>query len=237
MQTLIDRLDEEQVRAAVQRAEERTAGEIVPVVVPRSADYEVATWRGAAGAVLIAVAAVLLTLQVYDGWGLGWLYTPWGGVLAALVAGTVGGVLATSVPPLQRLLAGADLLDETVHRRALQAFVEEEVFDTRDRTGILLFVSLREHRIEVLGDAGINEQVAPDDWAEVVARIRRGIRNDNLTEGLVEAIDMCGRLLERRGVNIRPDDENELSDTVRTPASPPADAPEEASPNSPDDDT
>jgi putative membrane protein len=237
MQTLIDRLDEEQVREAVQRAEERTAGEIVPVVVPRSADYEVATWRGAAGAVLIAVAAVLLTLQVYDGWGLGWLYTPWGGVLAALVAGTVGGVLATYVPPLQRLLAGADLLDETVHRRALQAFVEEEVFDTRDRTGILLFVSLREHRIEVLGDAGINEQVAPDDWAEVVARIRRGIRNDNLTEGLVEAIDMCGRLLERRGVNIRPDDENELSDTVRTPASPPADAPENASSTPPDDDT
>jgi putative membrane protein len=31
---------------------------------------------------------------------------------------------------------------------------------------------------------------------------------------------MCGRLLERRGVNIRPDDTNELSDTVRTPASP-----------------
>jgi putative membrane protein len=38
---------------------------------------------------------------------------------------------------------------------------------------------------------------------------------------------MCGRLLERRGVNIRPDDTNELSDTVRTPASPDeADAPE-----------
>jgi putative membrane protein len=114
-----------------------------------------------------------------------------------------------------------------VHRRALQSFVEEEVFATRDRTGILLFVSLREHRIEVLGDTGINEQVEPDDWAEIVARIRRGIRNDNLTEGLVEAIGMCGRLLERRGVNIRPDDTNELSDTVRTPASPDeADAPE-----------
>jgi putative membrane protein len=50
-----------------------------------------------------------------------------------------------------------------------------------------------------------------------VARIRRGIRNENLTEGLVEAIEMCGRLLERRGVEIRPDDENELPNTVRTP--------------------
>jgi putative membrane protein len=220
MQTLIEQLDEDRIREAVQRAEERTAGEIVPVVVPRSASYEVVTWRGATIAALLALIAAMLTLQFYDGWGLAWLYTPWGVVLTALASGTVGAVLATYVPPLQRLLAGGDLLDETVHRRALQSFVEEEVFDTRDRTGILLFVSLREHRIEVLGDTGINEQVEPDDWAEVVARIRRGIRNDNLTEGLVEAIAMCGRLLERRGVGIRPDDENELSNTVRTPDTP-----------------
>jgi putative membrane protein len=137
--------------------------------------------------------------------------------LSVLAAGTVGALLARYIYPLQRLLAGSERLDETVHRRAMQAFVEEEVFDTRDRTGILLFVSLREHRIEVLGDTGINQHVEPDDWAEVVARIRRGIQNDNLTEGLVEAVQMCGRLLEQKGVDIQPDDENELTDTVRTP--------------------
>jgi putative membrane protein len=219
MQPLIDRLDEDPIRQAVQQAEERTSGEIVPVVVPQSAEYEVVTWRGAAFASLLALTAVLLTLQFYEGWGLGWLYTPWGVVLTTLGAGLLGALLATYVSPVQRLLAGGDLLDETVHRRALQSFVEEEVFATRDRTGILLFVSLQEHRIEVIGDTGINKRVEPNDWAEIVERIRRGIRNDNLTEGLVEAIGMCGRLLERKGVNIRPDDENELSNTVRTPES------------------
>jgi putative membrane protein len=217
MHTPIDTLDEDRLRAAVQRAEERTAGEIVPVVVPASADYEITTWRGGFASALLVLAGALAVLQVYDGWGLGWLHTPWALVLLVLAAGVVGALVSTYVPPVQRRLAGADLLDEAVHRRALQAFVEEEVFDTRDRTGILLFVSLHEHRIEVLGDTGINERVRPDDWAEVVARIRRGIQNDNLTEGLEEAIEMCGRLLERRGVNVRPDDENELSNTVRTP--------------------
>jgi len=217
MKSMIDRLDLERIQEAVGRAEERTAGEIVPVVVPRSDDYEEAVWRGAAVAVLLALVAVLLTLRFYTGWGLGWLFAPWGVALSVLAAGTVGALLAQYVYPLQRLLAGGDRLNETVHRRALQAFVEEEVFDTRDRTGILLFVSLREHRIEVVGDTGINQEVDPDDWAEVVARIQRGIKNDNLTEGLVEAIEMCGRLLERKGVDIRPDDENELTDTVRTP--------------------
>jgi putative membrane protein len=230
MQMHIDRLDESQIRDAVQRAESRTAGEIVPVLVPRSGDYEVVTWRGAAAASLLTLTAILLLLSLYDGWGLGWLYTAWGVVLPVLGAGTVGALLATYLAPVQRLLAGNDLLDETVHRRALQSFVEEEVFDTRDRTGILLFVSLREHRIEVLGDSGINRQVEPDDWAEIVARIRTGIRNDNLTQGLVEAIDMCGRLLERRGVDLRADDENELADRVRTPG-PPSDEASDADPD------
>ena len=214
---MIERLDLDRIQEAVGRAEERTAGEIVPVVMPRSDDYEETVWRGAGAAILLTLLAVLLTLRFYDGWGLGWLFAPWGVALSVLMAGTVGALLTRYLYPLQRLLAGSDRLDETVHRRALQAFVEEEVFDTRDQTGILLFVSLREHRIEVVGDTGINQQVEADDWAEVVTRIRRGIQNDNLTEGLVEAIETCGRLLEEKGVDIRPDDENELTDTVRTP--------------------
>lgn len=217
MESLIERLDEDRIQEAVRQAEERTAGEIVPVVVPQSDSYEVALWRGAAALILLVLAAVLLFFQFYEGWGFGWLFAPWSIALLVLGAGTIGGLLARYVYPLQRALVGADRLDETVHQRAMQAFVEEEVFDTRDRTGILLLVSLLEHRIEVLGDTGINQRVQPDDWAEVVTRIRTGIRNDNLTEGLVDAIGMCGRLLERKGVNVRPDDENELSDAVRTP--------------------
>lgn len=220
MQSYIEHLDEERIRDAVRRAEDRTAGEIVPVVVPRSDSYEVVTLRGVVGATILSVIIVLLILQFYEGWGLGWLYTPWGVIVAGLGGGLAGGLLAAYVPVVERFLAGSDLLDETVHRRAMQSFVEEEVFNTRDRTGILLFVSLREHRIEVLGDTGINEQVRPDDWVEVVTRIRTGIQNNDLTNGLVEAIEMCGRLLERRGVNVRPDDENELANTVRTPETP-----------------
>ncbi len=217
MQTLIDTLDHDRVRAAVQRAEERTAGEIVPVVVPQSDAYEIATWRGGVLGGLVALVGALLVIQFYSGWGLGWLYTPWGLALVVLGAGVLGGGLATMVRPLRRLAAGSDLLDETVHRRALQAFVEEEVFDTRDRTGILIFVSLLEHRVEVLGDSGINQHVDPEDWGAIVERIREGIRQDQFTEGLEEAVEMCGRLLERRGVEVQPDDENELSNTVRTP--------------------
>ena len=217
MNTLIENLDRDEITKAVQAAENRTAGEIVPYVVPRSDSYEIAVWRGASAFALIAITVALLIVQFYQGWGLGWIFTPWGVALLALTGGTLGAVLGAYVSPVQRLLAGRDVLDTTVHRVAMQAFLEEEVFSTRDRTGILLFISLQEHRIEVLGDTGINAKVSEDEWVDIVTRIRKGIKNRNLTAGLVDAIRMCGKLLERRGVDIREDDENELSDAIRTP--------------------
>ncbi|GIV59363.1 hypothetical protein GQ464_006780 [Rhodocaloribacter litoris] len=215
MEKLFTESDRARIREAVQAAEARTAGEIVPYVMPESGRYEVAVWRGASLAALLALSATVLASTLYEGWGLAWLYTGWGTAAVAVAAGMLGALLAAYVPPLKRLLTGPRLLDETVHRRAMQAFVEEEVFNTRDRTGILLFISLFEHRIEVLGDAGINALVSPDDWAEVVLRIRDGIKTGRPADGLIEAIDLCGRLLERKGVQLRADDENELPDALR----------------------
>ena len=187
----------------------------MPYVVPRSGRYDAAVWRAASLAAVLLLAAALLVFRFYEGWGLAWLHAGWGVALLALVGGTAGALLAAFVPPLKRRLTPAAQLEQAVHQRALQAFVEEEVFATRDRTGILLFVSLFEHRIEVVGDAGINRKVEPEDWMHVVERIRDGIKEGRVTDGLAEAIAMCGALLEKSGVAIEPDDTNELPDDVR----------------------
>lgn len=215
MHNLFNETDRQRIAEAVAAAEGRTSGEIVPYVVEASDRYEVAAWRGAALTGLVASAAVLTVLQIYEGWGLGWLHMAWGTLLVVLGAGLLGGLLAAYVPPLKRLLAGQTTMARHVHQRALQAFVEEEVFSTRDRTGILLFISLLEHRIEVVGDAGINARVEADEWVEVVAEVREGIQKGRPAEGLITAIDHCGRLLERQGVALRTDDTNELPDGLR----------------------
>lgn len=203
------------IREAVDAAETQTAGEIVPYVVARSGRYEIAAWRGAALGALVAAAIGLMVAWTYDGWGLGWLYSAWGMALVMSLGGVLGALIAWFVPALRRLLAGPARLAARTHRRAEAAFLEEEVWNTRDRTGILLFVSLLEHRIEVIGDAGINKKVEQAEWEEVVARIRRGIVAGHLADGLVDAIEMCGELLHRRGVGIRDDDTDELPDDVR----------------------
>ena len=206
--------ERERIREAVAQAETRTAGEIVPYVVRRSGDYDVAVWRGAAYGAIGLGAVALAVAWLNDGWEWGWLYSSWATALA-MAGGGVFGALATLADPVRRALAGSDLLDETVHRRAAVAFVEEEVFDTRDRTGILLFVSLFEHRIEVVGDAGINAKVEQGEWVEVVDLVREGVRRGALADGIATAVERCGDLLHRRGVAVQPDDTDELSDDVR----------------------
>lgn len=212
---LLTEADLGRVRDAVAAAERRTSGEIVPYVVGESGRYDVAVWRGAALGAALAGGLALAVGALYDGWGLSWLYSAWAMEGAMLVGGTAGALVVWLADPLRRLLAGAGLVEETVHRRAAQAFADEEVFATRDRTGILLFVSMLEHRIEVVGDRGINDKVRPEEWAEVVDLLRGGIRRGDLAGGLVAAVDRCGDLLQRRDVIRHDDDSDELPDDVR----------------------
>ena len=211
---LFSEADRQRISDAVERAESRTSGEIVPVVVARSGSYPSALWKAA----LIGVIPGLLIHEWLvlgaDDWGM----SVWSAQLMpmTMIAGAL--LLAAAahfIPAVQRILIPAPRLIESVHKRAQQAFLENEVFQTRDRTGILILVSLFEHRVEVLGDSGINAKVDPDDWADVVTDIVSGIKAGKPTDGLVSAIDRCGRLLEQAGVKRRDDDTDELSNAPR----------------------
>ncbi len=211
VKTLFSERDLEAVRQAVAAVEGQTSGEIVPFVVDASDAYEGASWKGAAlGALGAAVlAAVAHTLAGMWGGGALWISLP------AAAGGALGFLLAAFVPAVRRALIAADVLDRRVRRRAAVAFVEEEVFNTADRTGVLLLLSLFEHRVVVLGDAGINARVGQEEWVAITDAIAAGIREGRPGEALVEGIAACGRLLSRRGVEIQPGDRNELRDDLR----------------------
>ncbi len=118
------------------------------------------------------------------------------------------------VPVVRRLVISDDEMEREVRQRAVEAFVAHEVFATRKRTGVLIFLSLFEHRVVVLGDTGINARVAEGEWDEIVAGIVAGIKQRQPGRALVEAIGRCGELLQRQGVERRSDDTNELPDRL-----------------------
>lgn len=204
--------DLESIRAAVTEAEQRTSGEIVPYVVPASDAYPNALWKGAAFGGLAGPLLALFLHELLDLWGTLldlWIIVP------AAAGGAIGFLLAAFVPQVKRWLAGSEMLELRTRQRAEMAFLEEEVFRTRERTGILLFLSLFEHRVVVLADSGIHALVQPGQWDGIAAEIVAGIRAGRPGEALLAAIRSCGELLERHGVARRADDVNELTDELR----------------------
>lgn len=204
--------DRDRIAEAVRQAESKTAGEIVPYVVHQSDHYEVAEWR--AGFLLGVCAFVTLTLaRSYQS---AWI--PFDAVQIAtftLLASAIGMLAVRFVPGLMRLCAGTHLMNRRVESRAAEAFISEEVFHTHKRTGILLFLSLLERRVLVIGDSGINARVKPDEWHDIIRRIVEGVRGGKPADGLVEAILQCGVLLERHGVERERGDRDELADDLR----------------------
>jgi putative membrane protein len=202
--------DHQAIEAAVREAEARSAGEIVPYAVERSDRYHRALW---CAATLGALAASLLAALAR------WTGEVWGGPVALWIAlpptagAALGGLVALLVPAIRRALVPSEVLAERVHQRATRAFVEEEVFRTRDRTGILIFVSLFEHRVVVLADRGLDGRVTPGQWEEIVLGIAAGMRRGEPGPALAEGIRRCASLAAQAPP--RPDDRDELPGQLR----------------------
>jgi putative membrane protein len=203
--------DLDAIQTAVREAEARTSGEIVPYVVERSDEYQNALWKGAALGALLGPMVALAIYRWSNVWGIPigiWIALP------ALVGGGIGYLLSL-LAPVRRWMAGGETLDLRARRRAAAAFLDQEVFQTRQRTGILLFVSLFERRVVLLADSGIHQKVEEGAWEAITGRLATGIRSGRPGPAMIEAIRACGELLERHGVEHQADDQDELPNELR----------------------
>jgi uncharacterized membrane protein len=98
-------------------------------------------------------------------------------------------------------------------RAAVQAFERLGMTRTRERNGVLFYVSVRDHGVAVVGDAGIHERVPEGFWANVVRSIETRFSEGKFAEGLVEGIAMAGAKLAEH-FPPREGDVNELPDSL-----------------------
>jgi putative membrane protein len=178
--------DQERVSAALVAAERRTVGEIVPLVLERSDRYPGAEWCAATTLMLLGTALLAGML-------------PWHRPALVLLAqaglGLVGFALARSLPGFKRLFVSAERAEEMAEEQAFQEFYRQGLHKTERATGVLIFVSLLEHQVVVLGDEGIAQEVTPELWLEVDRAVLAGVRSGALCEGLVDGIRRCGEVL------------------------------------------
>jgi len=209
---LFPQAEQEKIASAVREAEKITSGEIVPYVVRQSDHYETAEWRGGVLGGLAGFVAMTFLRNSSGEWA---GFDPLGIGAVTLLAGGGAMLAVRFVPALKRLCAGSHLITRRVEQRAAEAFVGEEVFATHNRTGILIFLSMMERRVLVMGDSGIHSKVRQDDWHEIIGVVVDAIRAGKPADGLVEAIRRCGALLAAHGVGRRAGDRDELPDNLR----------------------
>lgn len=204
--------DLDRIKKAVHDAESKISGEIVPVFVERSGFYSIANYRAA----LIGAASLFLLIIIFDRYvpSLA-VYDPVLIFSLVMLGGFIGALKSHFLNPVKRFMLSQGHLDQATRKRAETAFLEEEVFNTRQRTGILIFISFFEHEVIVMADKGISKVVDQKEWDTLVRIIIEHIKKGKITDGIVSAITRCGDILLEKGFVITPDDVNELGDELR----------------------
>jgi len=197
----------ELILEAIKKAESKTSGEIVPMIVRRSSTV---------GHVPIIVLSLLIALFFAldgPGWQASYLGEHWAWYLGDIAFLAAISAFFSRLACVQRILTSRLDQEDQVDMRAQLEFYESNIKNTKGSTGILLFASLMERRAVVLADKAISDKVPKEAWQEVCDLLVDGIKQGNMGLAFSEAIAQCGEILAPE-FPIQADDMNELKDQL-----------------------
>lgn len=198
--------EKERIKATTHSVESRTDGEIAVMVVDQSDRYPDAEILGGiifGGLLSLVVSDIFFNDSLFYYIPLSFfLFFPFRWIGATL-------------PRLKLVFIGPHRKEEAVRRRAVQAFYEKGLYKTRFHTGVLIFLSLLEHKVWVLADAGIYEKMTRETLNRFSQEVSLGVKEGRACESLCQAIEGIGRLLVEHFPST-PGDTDELPDGVMT---------------------
>ena len=174
----------EAVSAAIREAEQHTCGQIICVLTRSSSAYAhiPILWASA--------LALMMPWPLID-------FTPWSVQRIFLIQLMVFLVAALvfSWMPLRLLLVPRPTQRARAHRAAIEQFVIRRVAHTKNRCGILIFVSLGEHYARIIADEGIAQKVPNTEWQSAIDALISHMRTGEIAAGFIAAIARCGSVL------------------------------------------
>lgn len=210
------------VSDAVEAAELTTSGEIVTVLADRSDGYSDVTMVYAAAAAFTAMSLFAFIpapfLDLWDAIIGGWMHEWTTGEIASMTIAL--GLIAFAVTwalflwePLKFAAIPGPVKFARVHKQAIKHFKVGADGRTGGRTGVLLYLSMSEHRAEIIADEPIAEVVSADVWGEAMVDMLHHIREGKIAEGLAVGVCDVGIILSEHFPR-EDDDENELPDRL-----------------------
>jgi putative membrane protein len=218
----LSQADHKIVSDAVAQAELTTSGEIVTVLADRSDSYSdvVLVWAAALAFSAMSLFAVIPQpfMDLWDALVGGWTHEWTTGELASMtialgLVAFVLGWLLVSWDSLRFLLTPGPVKTARVHERAIKHFKVGAERRTHGRTGVLLYLSMREHRAEIVADQPIAEIVPAEVWGAAMADMLAEIKQGHIAEGLAAGVRDVGEVLSEHFPRSE-DDENELPDRL-----------------------
>lgn len=202
--------EQQQVTDTVKKAELKTSGEIVPMIVSRSHDYPRATLTAS---LFFSLPVTFLTTQLLS--HLFWvnpenIYFFFTLFIPIFI---ISHLLAGKYPAMTRLFISADELNREVEEEAIKSFFQERLYETKENNGILIFISVFEKKAWILADHGIDQKIAPHIWNEVITDLTRNIRDNNRCLGLCQAVSRVGDILTSHFPHQK-DDTDELHNLI-----------------------
>uniref|UniRef100_Q3APQ3 TPM domain-containing protein n=1 Tax=Chlorobium chlorochromatii (strain CaD3) TaxID=340177 RepID=Q3APQ3_CHLCH len=216
--------ERQRIEERIAAAEKRTSGEIVVKVVAESYHYPLEAMQGSLLlAIMVGIAVALLISEetmwlFFTFFGFSFFSAPhtesmWFFLAIFSVSFMVFHELLKRVSFLKRIFVRKANMREEVEEGATYSFFRRNIHHTVNRTGILIYISLFEHRVRVVADQGINEKVTQSDWDEVVTIIINGIKTGKQADAIATAVDRCANILAAH-FPITTGDRNELSNKV-----------------------
>lgn len=103
--------------------------------------------------------------------------------------------------------------NKSIRELAEEEFRKLGMHETRDKTGILIYILLSDRKFYILADEGINKKVDQSTWDAVRDEMQAGFKTGHYKEGVVTCVDQVGKILGEH-FPVKIDDTNELSNKV-----------------------
>ncbi len=200
----VNEADRQLVSDAVTTAELSTNGEIVTIVTEISDHYSDVANLWATIAAFAALSAMAVFPKFYLGlldWASGgWPHDYSAGEYLAIIfvimaLKWIAMRLIMNWMPLRVFLTAKGIKERRVRARAIDLFKVGAQGRTIASTGILIYLSMREHRAEIVADAAIADKVAPEIWGDAMVALIAHVRDGKPGEGMAQAVRQVGVVL------------------------------------------
>ncbi|WP_265530240.1 TPM domain-containing protein [Sphingomicrobium marinum] len=213
--------DHKRVSAAIAKAELLSDGEIIAVTTDQSDKYHDVALHFAVLATFLWLGAVSiwpsLLSEPYN-----WIFKSWDEpsmqgqltlLLGIALALFLGMLALMRYMPLRLALTPGSTKTRRVRRRAIDIYKAGAERRTIGRTGILIYLSMGEHRAEIVHDDAISEVVEPDTWAEAMIALLGPVKEGRVVDGICDCIEEIGDVLAEHFPKSS-DDTNEIPDKL-----------------------